>query len=778
MPFSFFPPDISSPPSAAALRAFVSSVAANPSTLSSLPKGSALQLIARINKQLASKSSEAQFCGAVCVRLLVVHCPDALFVDHAAAWCNLLLNGGVKKSSGPLFEESLLSLRCVIVKSKQFAHLQRDVATPNIQKLMVFLLQKVASAGHSHDMVVRTLSRLSNASLSPSHFVKTRTLAEYTVLASTFPSIAKPYAEKIETLCIDTLSTQNLLPRVYAQAVKALVVANRILTTAKGGNKNNEKDAISTSGRISETLFEIVKELVSVVNVNDPKHVSKIHAYELAPIEGSYAVRLIHLVERFKAFVQCHLYLLGSKGDKVDTVNPKLIMVIASMILEASGNAKAKNGQHEAIYAEKLHIVMPVLVCHINRLLGALISSLELQLIPDRDTIWFLIRKSFAYSAKSGPLRVSAYRLMTTFVEVFGTNGVDSIYLGIIEDTVSDVNALDAKTAGRSEAAVMIAATKALSAILTYATPQQVPIAPITAVFTTLVQNILALKQAGKFSNSIQLSSFSLLIKCLECHARDAFPFEWVSCGMKALLDAVSTSDAELKANLESLINSHSDVLFGYRPVFTRSHASNDETDGAHHHGNAPTKSLGYGTISTTGNTGGFMDFISSSRTDATAAAAVAVAPMTGHDEPMEGGSSLPPAAKVDVTPIHVATPVVNGGGGSGSDAKNIGSVPPPSSAPPASIATPIVAFKPTPVKPVVHAFPISDRMDLDEEEEGASVTPAVASNFAYVAPDEEDPEIVLPDIVFDEDNDDEEAEDEEEEMEAMEGGEEEEGGN
>ncbi|KAJ3228862.1 hypothetical protein HDU78_009506, partial [Chytriomyces hyalinus] len=110
------------------------------------------------------------------------------------------------KADGLLLSELLLFLRAIIFRAKEFPHLQRDVATPTIQKLFTWLLQKVASSEINSDIVHHTLS-------------------EYIVLGSVFPSMTKPFTDKIEAICVQTLSSENVSPRLQAQAIKALVVA-------------------------------------------------------------------------------------------------------------------------------------------------------------------------------------------------------------------------------------------------------------------------------------------------------------------------------------------------------------------------------------------------------------------------------------------------------------------------------------------------------------------------------------------------------------------------
>ncbi|KAJ3029325.1 UNVERIFIED_CONTAM: hypothetical protein HDU68_012480 [Siphonaria sp. JEL0065] len=734
-------------PTNSGLAAFAAAVAADGSVLAGLGKTDALVFASKTIKLINAKCGASQFAGLTLARFLATKAGDQMFTDHALVWANAVLNGPVKKSSGPLFDEALLTLRCIIVRSKQFAHLQRDVATPTIQKLFVLLLQKA------------------------------HTLAEFTVIGSSFPSITKPYAEKLETLAIQTLGTQDLFPKLYTHAVKALVVSNRILTAAAAKQRNDNASSakvssVSTAGRISETLATIVKDILSVVNFKDLQYPSKSQAYQLSEIDGSYSARLVPLVERFKAFIQCHLYLLGSKGDKADSINPKTILVIASLILGVAGNEKAKNGQHEAIYAEKLQVFMPVLVSHINRLLGALVLSLGLQLISDRDTLWFLIRKSFAYSAKFPALRISAYRLISSFIETFGTNGVDSVYLGIVDDVVGDVASLKNANAGRNEAALVVAASKCLSSILTYATPQQIPLGPITALFTMVIQNILSIstgKATSAFGNSIKLALFTLLVKCLQCHGRDSFPFEWVASGMKSLLNALARADSELKPKLEALINSHSDVLFGYRPAFGKSAAAgagaaSSSSNDVDYHGSS---SFGYsGQISITGNSGGFMDFISSSRRDnagASAAAMVVDPPVVASDvkvsvsgttqrsrgaspvrlsgevstnSPARATSPVRSSVVSQPAPVRQPTAPVNNGSSSASKAA------------PVSVVKPVIGFTRANDED-------QDEMDVDEEKE------TVKQQHSFVMPDEDDGEIELPDIVFDEEEDEDDDEEE-----------------
>ncbi|KAJ3242791.1 hypothetical protein HDU77_010680, partial [Chytriomyces hyalinus] len=466
------------------------------------------------------------------------------------------------KADGLLLSELLLSLRAIIVRAKEFPHLQRDVATPTIQKLFTWLLQKVASSESNADIVHHALT-------------------EYIVLGSVFPSMTKPFTDKIEAICVQTLSSENVSPRLQAQAIKALVVANRVIVNkAKNiANNGSEKDAAmaaSASSKLTESLLAIVKQLVSVGSSGmDVHYVSKSQPY-FKDMEGSYLTMLAPLLDRFKALIKCHLYLLGSRGEKSDAINPRLMITIAGLIFDNAGGDKAKFGHHDAIYTDNLHLIMPTLVGWINRLLVSLISSLGQQMLPDRDSLWILIRKSFAYSSKSVPARISTYRLVTVFIETFGINGADSIYLGVMEDAVRDLAVSNEHVMSRSAASLVIASGKCLGAILTYASPQQFNNQSLSTLYSNVVKAMLSFvvdaKSMGSqpFRGSVQLAYAKLIVKCLQCHARDAYPMEWVASGMRSLVVAVAAADAELKPRLEELIHAHSDVLFGYRPVISR----------------------------------------------------------------------------------------------------------------------------------------------------------------------------------------------------------------
>ncbi|TPX40901.1 hypothetical protein CcCBS67573_g10601, partial [Chytriomyces confervae] len=509
-------------------------------------KGDVQQWTVRIAQLLhPGKCSASHFAGAVFAR---VSTPFLFYQDHASVWAGSLLVLA-RKADGLLLSELLLSLRAIIVRAKEFPHLQRDVATPTIQKLFTWLLQKVASSESSSDIVHHTLS-------------------EYIVLGSVFPSMTKPFTDKIEAICVQTLSSENVSPRLQAQAIKALVVANRVIVNkAKNiANNGSEKDAAmaaAASSKLTESLLAVVKQLVSVGSSGmDVHYVSKSQPY-FKDMEGSYLTMLAPLLDRFKALIKCHLYLLGSRGEKSDAINPRLIITIAGLIFDNAGGDKAKFGHHDAIYTDNLHLIMPTLVGWINRLL---------QMLPDRDSLWILIRKSFAYSSKSVPARISTYRLVTVFIETFGINGADSIYLGVMEDAVRDLAVSNEHVLSRSAASLVIASGKCLGAILTYASPQQFNNQSLSTLYSNVVKAMLSFvvdaKSTGSqpFRGSVQLAYAKLIVKCLQCHARDAYPMEWVASGMRSLVVAVAAADAELKPRLEELIHAHSDVLFGYRP--------------------------------------------------------------------------------------------------------------------------------------------------------------------------------------------------------------------
>ncbi|KAJ3222414.1 hypothetical protein HDU78_011761, partial [Chytriomyces hyalinus] len=556
-----------------------------------------------------------------------------------------------------------------------------------------------------------------------------------------------------------TLSSENVSPRLQAQAIKALVVANRVIVNkAKNiANNGSEKDAAmaaAASSKLTESLLAVVKQLVSVGSSGmDVHYVSKSQPY-FKDMEGSYLTMLAPLLDRFKALIKCHLYLLGSRGEKSDAINPRLIITIAGLIFDNAGGDKAKFGHHDAIYTDNLHLIMPTLVGWINRLLVSLISSLGQQMLPDRDSLWILIRKSFAYSSKSVPARISTYRLVTVFIETFGINGADSIYLGVMEDAVRDLAVSNEHVMSRSAASLVIASGKCLGAILTYASPQQFNNQSLSTLYSNVVKAMLSFvvdaKSTGSqpFRGSVQLAYAKLIVKCLQCHARDAYPMEWVASGMRSLVVAVAAADAELKPRLEELIHAHSDVLFGYRPVISRTVIPDIEE-----------ANPGFGgTYAQGGVTGGRIyasvlhSEIDSEKYDA-------------HDHQAQSISANATSSK--------SANVISASKTSVSSA-NSSKSPPIRSTESAEELTEDMDFIPAPVEkpktaaPPVFNFPVGRSEPQIEVEVEEKPEPAVKHTFVLPEEKDDDGDIELPDINIDEsDDEDEEGQEEENEDES-----------
>ncbi|KAI8619926.1 rRNA processing/ribosome biogenesis-domain-containing protein [Chytriomyces sp. MP71] len=711
-------------PTAATLRLVASTVQSDPESLARMSKSDGHQVVVKVSALLNNKTCKSSnFYGAVLVRLCTAHCSDILFGDHASHWANVLLSLA-KKSTGPLLDEILLSLRAVIVRARSQAHLHRDVSTPNIQKLFTWFFQKVESSEHAIQIVCHTLQ-------------------EFVVLASFFPSTTKPFTDKVEALSVETLNKANLTSKMQAQAVKALVVANRIIANkGKSTGDKSEAFAVSTSsGRLTESLLAIVQDLVTVGSkgANVP-HVSKTQPY-LKKMEGSYSANIAILLDRFKAFVQCHLYLLGTKAEKPDGINPKLVITIAGLIVENCEVDKSRNGHHDAIYAEKLAFIMPVLVNWINRLLVTLIGSLRAELVPDRDVLWAIIRQSFAFSSNAVPVRITIYRLLTAFIEAFGVNGVDSVYQGILEDCVEDLSNAETRITSRTGASLIISAAKCLSAIITYTTPTHLSSSALNSIFATSVKSLLFStvnsQSPGPFSNSVQRALAILLVKSLQPHSRDAVPYDWVACGMKTLFTVISGADAELRSSLEEHVSFHTDVLFGYRPVFEKRFIENAEVEEGV--GMGWTGGSGHGAGSRKGWSAGgsgssaFMDVI-----EAVAKAPI-VAPVVQANVAVEGATQAEASDSVALRAVEIRLPPT---------------APFPAIAEPAPIQFPKLAS----IKPP--SVPVTDDMEVEVEE----TRQQVKRNLILPDDTEQDGDIDLPDINID---------DFEEEGEEEEGGEE-----
>ncbi|KAJ3226828.1 hypothetical protein HDU81_007095 [Chytriomyces hyalinus] len=238
------------------------------------------------------------------------------------------------------------------------------------------------------------------------------------------------------------------------------------------------------------------------------------------------------------------------------------------------------------------------------------------------------------------------------------------------------------------------------------------------------------------FRGSVQLAYAKLIVKCLRCHARDAYPMEWVASGMRSLVVAVAAADAELKPRLEELIHAHSDVLFGYRPVISRTVVH--DTDEAN---------PGFGgTFPQGGVTGGRI-----------------YASVTHSETNAENHLGY------DLQPQTMSTNVISTSKTAVKSANTAKSAPIPSTES-TEEASEDMDFVPAPVEkpkttaPPVFKFPVGRSEPQVEVEVEEKPEPAVKHTFVLPEEKDDDGDIELPDINIEESDDDDEDDQEENE--------------
>ncbi|KAJ3203030.1 hypothetical protein HDU82_006894 [Entophlyctis luteolus] len=540
---------------ALALEFAATAISHDPRILRAASKADLAAWAACLATLLASKAPASVFSACVLIRLSACHAPPPVFAAHAAAWCNGLLLVAKRTEPSVLLDEIILTWRLLIVRTRPYAILQRDVANPNVQKMFTMLLQKIASFPSSKEY-------------------KAHVLFEYSIIGTVFPTIAKTFADKIELLCISALSSSRPSScRLMSSAVKALVVVNRIINAPKKLNPNDSsktslKPPEPTIGKISNSLMAIVREVVGGVKLPPKSQPYTFLDQEVDKVSGPNVTLTLN---RFKALVNAHIFLLSSKGERNDILDIALILEIADLVFNSATRVRTLT-----------------LLWQINELrrIAAVIRNSQ-TLLNSFDPQW--------------TLRISSYCLLTTFVEVFGANGGDYVYQALIEDAISDMAGFNANPK------VKIAATKYLLALLTYTPSTQIPASSLAAIFNVAVRDTMdppsaapvgtatasaidadaelaAVAAAGAVPAALAptlaaahiRALHGLLVACMASHARDAFPAEWVVLAMRALARAAAVGrrsagacDLAARAAARSaagLLSVHGDVLFGYRP--------------------------------------------------------------------------------------------------------------------------------------------------------------------------------------------------------------------
>lgn len=231
----------------------------------------------RLNALLQSKNVAARWCG---ITLVKITCENShnLLLANAKTWSAQLL-GFVGKVTEPvaIHQECIEALSFLFSYTVDKPELQREIATPNLQRYNQLLLQ----LGRKQDLLATVFSAL-------------------TANVKCFPSTARHISEQCLQLCLSCLDgSRDLDDETIKEANKCLVS----LYNAGGKSMMAEqwKDSIS---RLIGSVHECLNRLFDTID-EESQETELPKSYPFLPVSSDYVDAFPILIKRIQLVQDC-----------------------------------------------------------------------------------------------------------------------------------------------------------------------------------------------------------------------------------------------------------------------------------------------------------------------------------------------------------------------------------------------------------------------------------------------------------------------------------------
>lgn len=231
----------------------------------------------RLNALLQSKNAAARWCGITLVRTT---CENShhLLVGNAKTWSAQLL-GFVGKTTEPvaIHQECIETLSFLFSYTIDKPELQREVATPNLQRYNQLLLQ----LGRKQDLLATVLSAL-------------------TANVKCFPSTARHISDQCLQLCLSCLDgSRDLDDQTLKQANQCLV--SLYIAGGKSVMAEQWKDSIS---RLIGSVHECLNRLFDTID-EESQEAELPKSYPFLPVSTDYVEAFPVLIKRIQLVQDC-----------------------------------------------------------------------------------------------------------------------------------------------------------------------------------------------------------------------------------------------------------------------------------------------------------------------------------------------------------------------------------------------------------------------------------------------------------------------------------------
>ncbi|KAJ3408617.1 hypothetical protein HDV05_004929 [Chytridiales sp. JEL 0842] len=506
-----------------------------------------LTKLLQANSQSSDSSAEKiAWAAATLIRITAAN-SEVLLATHVSSWCNILQNNIKRSTKLTAFKGAVETLRYLIVRSAKIPNLPKDVASVNIPKCLLQLHQKLA--------------------LDPAYLLIF--LNEFIQYARSFPSITKTMADKVEGVCIETLSNDCINPQLQSLACSALIMAFQIHQGKHDSSFIVAKFTHSLSSLLN-TIFDGVEEYQGPVGDEEP-------FLRISELPSENKARYTQLMQRFLALSSCLKRSMCSHNNHLEVIKPKLLVSLVSRLLDSYHYKTVKN-THDPAILSYIQLIQPSLFEEAFMILDTMYTIYGKNIMINHAVIQHMYHNALNVSRELKSLQVPVYNSLSTYMDTFGLVSASMCNPTFAKIMIESLNAnisteiQKPASVGLINLRMALAVAKCILASMRYShlsetnTCKDLMQNVVTALFNIEYNAyLLQLAQPQQLAN-LQIALLSCVVTGTLSSLAVGFPFEWISYTQKLLLNGLRNPNHMVREWCSKTLERFAQNAFASRP--------------------------------------------------------------------------------------------------------------------------------------------------------------------------------------------------------------------
>ncbi|KAI8638357.1 rRNA processing/ribosome biogenesis-domain-containing protein [Parasitella parasitica] len=372
----------------------------------------------RLNALLQSKNSAARWCGITLVRAT---CENShhLLVANAKTWSAQLL-GFVGKVTEPvaIHQDCIKTLSFLFSYTIDKPELQREVATPNLQRYNQLLLQ----LGRKQDLLDTVLYAL-------------------TVNVKTFPATARHISDQCLQLCLSCLDgSRDLDDKTMKEANKCL--ASLYNASSKSMMAEQWADGVS---RLIGSVHECLNRLFDSVD-EETQETELPKPYPFLAVSTDYVDAFPVLVKRIQLVQDCICTFLTTSTPIVVGVPVVPLVDLICRIYNVYEGSLMRDYKDKSEFVS-LMMCLPSIHLSTSKLLASLLYCSGQEMMRYSKLFSRILLRLLSEHKQKRALKTSVYKLIGLCLQKCGYVFAEIIHKPLIASIVEDLQIIEKKSA-------------------------------------------------------------------------------------------------------------------------------------------------------------------------------------------------------------------------------------------------------------------------------------------------------------------------------------------